>query len=155
MIEIKTILLTTDFSDTSLVAFGPARDLAQRFGAKIVLAYVEADRVPPMVIEGTSLGFEDILKHQRERAAERLQQFAAEHLGPDVEVEPFVSIGAPHLEIVHLAEKHNADLIVMATHGRGFISHAILGSTTERVLRRAPCPVFVVREKQKAVAQSA
>lgn len=155
MIDIKTILLTTDFSETSLTAFGAARDLASKFGAKIVLAYTEADRVPPMVIEGTSFGFEDILEHQRVRAAERLKQFATEHLGTDVTVETTVAVGTPHVEIVHMAERYGADLIVMATHGRGFISHAILGSTTERVLRRAPCPVFVVREKRPAVAQSA
>jgi nucleotide-binding universal stress UspA family protein len=51
------------------------------------------------------------------------------------------------MEIVRLAEERQADLVVMATHGRGFISHAILGSTAERVLRRAPCPVLIVRER--------
>jgi nucleotide-binding universal stress UspA family protein len=61
-------------------------------------------------------------------------------------VEPLVAMGTPHVEIVRLAEEQGADLIVIATHGRGFISHAILGSTAERVLRRSPCPVLVVRD---------
>lgn len=57
-----------------------------------------------------------------------------------------VPLGIPHVEIAHLADECGADVIVMATHGRGFISHALLGSTTERVLRQAPCPVLVVRD---------
>ena len=57
-----------------------------------------------------------------------------------------VRSGTPHTEIVGLAEELRVDLIVMATHGRGFISQAILGSTTDRVLRHAPCPVLIVRE---------
>jgi len=150
MQEIKTILLTTDFSETSTVAFDYARDLARRFGARVVLAYVEPDRVPPMVVEGSAFGFAEILELQKEKASERLAAFAGEHLGVDVDVEPVVAVGTPHVEIVRLAEEHAADLIVMATHGRGFITHAILGSTTERVLRRARCPVFVVRERRAA-----
>ena len=154
MPEIKTILLTTDFSDTSKIAFASARELARKFGARILLAYTEADRVPPMVIEGTAFGFEDVVRHQHDRAVERLAEFAEANFA-DFEVETLVTVGTPHAEIVRLAETHGVDLIVMATHGRGFISHAILGSTTERVLRRAPCPVFVVREKREQAARSA
>jgi nucleotide-binding universal stress UspA family protein len=144
--DIRTILLTTDFSDTSKKAFEPALTLAQRFGAKIVLAYVEEDRLPPLVIEYMAVGVEEILGQQREIASDRLNELAAT-LPADVgEVETVVALGTPHVEIVRLAEEHEADLIVMATHGRGYISHAILGSTAERVLRRAPCPVLVVRD---------
>jgi nucleotide-binding universal stress UspA family protein len=60
-----------------------------------------------------------------------------------------VGLGVPHLEIVRAAEERHADLVVMATHGRGFFSHAFLGSTTERVIRRAPCPVLVVHATTK------
>ena len=70
------------------------------------------------------------------------------------EVVTEVPRGSPHIEIVRLAEERGADLIVMATHGRGFISHAILGSTTERVVRRAPCPVLVIRRPESAGAES-
>jgi nucleotide-binding universal stress UspA family protein len=144
--DIRTILLTTDFSDTSKKAFEPALTLAQRFGAKIVLAYVEEDRLPPLVIEYMAVGVEEILGQQREIASDRLKELAST-LPADVgEVETVVALGTPHVEIVRLAEEHEADLIVMATHGRGYISHAILGSTAERVLRRAPCPVLVVRD---------
>ena len=71
----------------------------------------------------------------------------AEHFLKHVEAEPLVAFGIPHKEIVDLAGKRSVDLIVMATHGRGFITHALFGSTTERVLRRAPCPVLTVRDQ--------
>lgn len=143
MSRIKRILVTTDFSDTSRKAFALAAETAAKFGAKLVLAHVEEDRLPPLVLEYTEVDLGEILKRQEERAREKLNELAPE-LGPDVQIE--VASGTPHTEIVRLAQELQIDLIVMATHGRGFISHAILGSTTERVLRHAPCPVLIVRE---------
>jgi nucleotide-binding universal stress UspA family protein len=148
MKDIRTILLTTDFSDTSKKAFAPAITLAKRFGAKILLAYVEEDRLPPLVVEYMAVGVEEILSQQADLAGERLRELIERELADCDQVEPMVSMGAPHVEIVRLASDWNADLIVMATHGRGFISHAILGSTAERVLRRAPCPVLIIREQE-------
>jgi nucleotide-binding universal stress UspA family protein len=144
--NVKTILVTTDFSETATKAFAPARTLAEKFGAKVVLAHIEPDRLPPIVVEYAAVGVNDILRDQRKRARERLVQLSAEHFGSEADVDTIVTDGTPHVEIVRLAEQRRADLIVMATHGHGFISHAILGSTTERVVRRAPCPVFVVRD---------
>lgn len=140
--QIKTLLLTTDFSDTSKAAAPWARELAHRFGARILLAHVHEDRLPPFVVEYGQTGFTEILERQRKRAVELLEELAAD-IGSNVETQ--VLDGIPHVEIVRLAETRGVDLIVMATHGRGFISHALMGSTTERVLRRAPCPIFVVR----------
>lgn len=146
MYDIKTILLTTDFSDTAARAVEPALVLARRFGARLVLTFVEEDRLPPLVVEYMAVGVEDVLSQQVDRARTRLEEFAADRL-PDVEdLELVIGVGTPHVEIVRLAEQKHADLVVIATHGRGFISHAILGSTAERVLRRAPCPVLVIRE---------
>jgi nucleotide-binding universal stress UspA family protein len=146
MDDIKTIVLTTDFSDTSVLAFDLARTLGSKFGARIVLTYVEEDKLPPLVVEYMAVGVEDVLDQQVARAKSRLQECAAEHLAGFPQVELVVGVGTPHIEIVRLAEERKADLIVMATHGRGFISHALLGSTAERVLRRAPCPVLIVRQ---------
>jgi nucleotide-binding universal stress UspA family protein len=120
--------------------------LAKQFGASILLTYVEEDRLPPLVVEYMAVGVDEILGQQMDRATERLGKSVAE-LAAEVErVEPLVAMGTPSVEIVRLAEEHDVDLIVIATHGRGFISHAILGSTAERVLRRAPCPVLIVRD---------
>lgn len=148
--EIKNILVTTDLSATSTKAFEPARDLAAKFGAQLHVAYVEEDRLPPLAVEYSTVGLEEILRMQSEQANTRLREFVAEHFGKDSGAKLKVLTGSPHIEIVRHAELCRADLIVMATHGRGFISHAILGSTTERVLRRADCPVFVIRDKGDA-----
>ena len=143
---IKKILVTTDFSETSYRAFKLGGETAKKFGAKLILAHVEEDRLPPLVLEYTDVDLAEILKRQEEHAREKLVEIAPQ-LGPDVQLE--VTSGTPHTEIVRLAEDLGVDLIVMATQGRGFISHAILGSTTERVLRHAPCPVLIVRESEQ------
>lgn len=143
MDEIRTLLLTTDFSETSKAAIPWARAMAAKFGARILLTHVHEDRLPPFVVEYGQTGFTEILDRQRKRAVELLAEFARE-VGDDVET--LVVDGIAHAEIVRVATERRVDLIVMATHGRGFISHALMGSTTERVLRRAPCPVLSVRD---------
>lgn len=147
MREIKTILVTTDFSDTAKAAFPWARDLARRFGAKLILAHVHEDRIPPFVVEYGQTSYAEILDRQRERAAELLVELARD-LGEGVETQ--VADGIAHDGIVRLAQERKVDMIVMATHGRGFISHALMGSTAERVVRRAPCPVLVMRDDSAA-----
>lgn len=143
MSEFRKILLTTDFSDTSKLAFGHARALAESFGATIVLTYVEEDRVPPFTVEYAGVQFQEIVDAHRKHATEALEKIAAEEF-KTVNVETRVGLGIPHREIARLAESEGVDLIVMATHGRGFISHALFGSTTERVVRHAPCPVLTI-----------
>lgn len=148
MSNFKTILVTTDFSDTSKHALPVAFEMARKYEAKVVLAYVEEDHLPPLVVEYAAAGYDDILKQQRHRAAEQLKQIANDQFKA-VPTTTRVATGAAHVEIVELAREIGADLIVMATHGRGFFSHAVLGSTTERVVRRAPCPVLIVRKNEK------
>ena len=105
--------------------------------------------MPPLVIEYPGIGFDDMMQHQREQATEHLGRLVEEQLGKELETEFRIIDGIAHVGIVQLARELEADLIVMTTHGRGFFSHTILGSTTERVVRRAPCPVLVVREEHK------
>lgn len=145
MSEFKTILLTTDFSETSLHAFGPALSVAEKFGARLLLVYVEEDRLPPFTGELGSVRVGDILEMHRERATKEIGLLAEAHLAGRVDYETIVVPGVPHREVVRIAEERDVDLIVIATHGRGFITHALFGSTTERVVRRAPCPVLTVR----------
>jgi nucleotide-binding universal stress UspA family protein len=148
MSEMKTIMVTTDFSNTSKMAFPYARELAQKYGAKVVVTYVEETRLPPLVIEYATAGVDDIIRRQQERATEQLEQLVEDQLA-DIDTSIQVIDGTAHVDIVRLANELDIDLIVMATHGRGFITHTILGSTTERVVRRAPCPVLVIREPNK------
>ena len=147
MLKINTILLTTDLSPTSGAAFEAATTLAEKFGAIIIVAYIEDDHYLNMVSDhvAVSMDVEQVWNVQHEMSKVRLADFVETHLPTKLEVIREVRRGIPHVEIVRLAEDHHADLIVMATHGRGFLSHAVLGSTTERVIRSAPCPVLSIR----------
>jgi len=143
MKAIKSILVTTDFSETSYAAFDLVREVSGKFGARIVLLHVLDAQLPPLVFETSGIGIGQLEKTRADQAAARIKEVAAQ-LGTDVETK--VVTGIPHLEIVRFAEDNGIDLIAIATHGRGFFSHAILGSTTERVVRRAPCAVLTVRD---------
>ena len=146
MNEIRSILVTTDFSETSKKAFPSAKMLAGAFGAKILVVHVEENSVPPLVIEHIAVSLDEIQRRQKEYARQELNRLTDDEFGKELDVETMVVDGTPHSEIVRLAETLEPDLIVMATHGRGLISQALLGSTTERVVRHAPCPVLVVRD---------
>jgi nucleotide-binding universal stress UspA family protein len=147
MKDIRTILLTTDLSEISKQAVDVAAMLAKKFDAKVIVTYVGELFQPHMEQYWAPGDFETIKTDAFERAKSQLAEFAARSSWDSIPVELVVPVGVPHVEIVSLAEERGVDLIVMAPHGRGFVSHLILGSTTERVLRHAPCPVLVVREK--------
>jgi nucleotide-binding universal stress UspA family protein len=141
----QTILVTTDLSDTSKSAFPLANMLASTFRAKVIVVFVQEEVMPPFVGEYAQTGIQSFLDEQREQAARELERFAAEQMATVAARETVVAAGVPHAEICRLAAERGADVIVMATHGRGFLGHALFGSTTERVLRRAPCPVLTVK----------
>jgi nucleotide-binding universal stress UspA family protein len=138
----KNILITTDFSETSQTAFALAQQVAEKFDGSLTLLHVQELHLPPLVYESAGTGVGQIEREHKELAKSRIREIAQQLGGTP----NHVVIGTPHIEIVRFAKEHDIDLIVMATHGRGFFSHAILGSTTERVVRRAPCPVLTVRD---------
>jgi nucleotide-binding universal stress UspA family protein len=139
----KTILVPTDLSTPSMDAIRHAATLADRVGSRVILTYVMEDRLPPMILAHTTETEEQLLDRHREHARNALVDVAAD-LFPGRKVECIVRQGADHAEIVALAREIGADLIVMGMHGHGFLVHALAGSTTERVLHHAPCPVLVV-----------
>ena len=141
----NTLLVTTDFSEISALAFPPAKMLAQTFGAKIIVVYVQEEIMPPFVGEYAQTSLQGILDDQRDTLGEELRRFVEARIGPGIETDTVIGSGVPHTEIARIAGERGADLIVLATHGRGFLGHAIFGSTAERVVRRAPCPVLTIR----------
>jgi nucleotide-binding universal stress UspA family protein len=145
MSEFETLVVTTDFSETSRRAFAPALAIARRFASSVVVVHVVEDRLPAFVDEFSAIPVDEILDSQARRASEELERFVKPHESSGVTIERVVLRGTPHLEIARIAAERGAGLIAMSTHGRGFISHALFGSTTERVVRRAPCPVLTVR----------
>ncbi len=137
-----TVIVTTDLSDPSVCALTQAADLAERLGSRLILVYVVDDRLPA-AIEARVGDPDALLRQHRDHAESNLKKLVAERLaGRDVET--VIRQGTAHQEIVRMAEERKADLIVMGMHGHGFLVHALAGSTTERVLHKAPCPVLVV-----------
>ena len=148
MSEYGTLVVTTDFSETSRGAFAPALAIARKFASDVVVVHVVEDRLPAFVDEFAAIPVDEILDSQARRAAQELERFTKPYEGAGVALERVVLRGTPHLEIARIAAERGAWLIAMSTHGRGFISHALFGSTTERVVRRAPCPVLTVRSPE-------
>ena len=81
------------------------------------------------------------------RSTETLQQYAVEHGAVTLRADAITKVlhGRPYKEISQYAQEMLIDLIVMATHGRGGLAHALLGSTADKVVHNAPCPVLTVR----------
>jgi universal stress protein A len=143
--EIRLILAPTDFSEFSKQAVAYALVLAQTFRAKLLLLHVV--ELPAYPIEGlvpSTMGA-TLLEDLERQASLELAQALPETLDPKVEVIRQVVVGIPYRTIVEVAAAENAGLIVMATHGRAGLSHLVMGSVAERVVRMAPCPVLTIR----------
>jgi nucleotide-binding universal stress UspA family protein len=146
MLHMKRILVPTDFSEHSHHALRFATDLAQKFGARLVLLHVVSDEalimmskahVPPYPVDKV---FEDLTAEVREQYTGQVPKAVRKA----VEAEILVLPGVAFLEIIRAARVKEADIIVMATHGRTGLSHALMGSVTEKVVRKAPCPVLSI-----------
>jgi nucleotide-binding universal stress UspA family protein len=130
-----------DFSDTSAVAVQYAVELARNFGARLYVLHV-GDHAVNEFEEEFPIGLEDALADRvRERLLRIVTPQEKAELNPEFAVRP----GTPAPEIVQYAIDQDIDLIVMGTHGRGFVGHALMGSVAEKVVRTAPCPVLTVR----------
>lgn len=149
----KTILVTTDLSDESKVAFSVARDYAKALGAKIVLLSVIED--PSQAAMVYALDFPvypdpDIYKQLVGRINSELKNLCQTHFA-DVPNEYIVreAAGAVYSEIAQFGKERGVELIIMGTHGRTGVSRILLGSVTERVIREASCPVLTVPAKSR------
>jgi nucleotide-binding universal stress UspA family protein len=144
----KTIVVPTDFSELSKVAFPHAHALAKAWGAQMVLAYVVPPESYPMYhVVGVS-GFPNLREEVRKSATARLEALAAE-LGDGVHVSVECCEGRVFEQVEDLALQRGAGLIVVATHGRSGVKRALLGSNAERIVRTSPIPVLSVRAEEE------
>jgi nucleotide-binding universal stress UspA family protein len=134
-----------DFSEPSHQALVDARALAAFFGAELVLLNVISDYYYTNELSGAAISIRDLMPDVEERHLELLKRAVALGKGPQVPVTYQAVLGSPLETIITCAKERQCDLIVMGTHGRGGLGHILLGSTTERVLRLAACPVFTVK----------
>jgi nucleotide-binding universal stress UspA family protein len=151
----RRVLVPLDFSEHARKALGYALALARQFGATLVLMHVIEPMVYPADFGYTPLP-DNALEQDFEREARtRLAAIAAEQAAAGFQVEHLVRIGKPYHEIALAATERRADLVVLTTHGYTGLTHVLLGSTAERVLRHAPCPVLVVRDPAPDSGQAA
>jgi universal stress protein A len=140
---IRTILVPVDLSEPSKKALRYAFALAQQFDAKLILLYaVEPVATPDFAYHPLMIETEKVVA----AAEERLKKLCAEEVIEPSRIEKtLVRKGVAHDQITDAAKSSKADLIVIATHGHTGLKHVLLGSTAERVVRHASCPVLVVR----------
>jgi nucleotide-binding universal stress UspA family protein len=145
---IARILVPTDFSVQSEAALAYARAIAERFGASIHLLHVLEDPYATSAYATEVYGYrptglkETWQKNAEEKLGSALSQADRTRFGATTAV----IFGRPAAAIVEHAGQHGVDLVVMGTHGREGVTHLLLGSVAERVVRTAPCPVLTVRE---------
>ena len=151
MEQIKKILAPVDLSNLSKLGLRHALDIAQSQGAEVIVYNVISVEETPFpqgdeawVASQTEL---PKIKKTLEERRKLLESFVADSLGGQViagQIRQVVEIGTPYRKIITKATEEGADMIVMSTHGRTGLLHMLIGSVTEKVVRRAPCPVLAV-----------
>lgn len=141
-LRLHRILVPIDFSECSRKALQYAASFARQFQAELMLLHVVE---LPVV---TGLPAEPMLPEMEapEDTAAELGAWAKQ--SGVAGAKAVVSTGPAYAEIVDTADEGNVDLIVIGTHGRRGLAHLLMGSTAEKVMREAPCPVLVVRERE-------
>lgn len=147
MFRPKNILVPTDFSEPSERALQQAVELAKEFGSSIHLVHVttqDADHMPMFFLDDEKVG--EIKKHLEEYNNQLMQNKIDKYLrGQNIEYSVYFKSGSPYDEILRLADKLKTDLIVISSKGKSALEGFFFGSTTEKVVRKANCSVFVVR----------
>jgi nucleotide-binding universal stress UspA family protein len=148
--RIRTILVPIDFSPHAQEAMAWAVDLARRYDATLVLAHV-VQPVPWLAApDGMAFTPADIVASTRRELLDALEQTRRSVVAAGVRAEAELLDGSPAHEIAVLARRIDASLIVMGTHGRTGLQHALLGSVAEKVVRHSSCPVLTVRMRASA-----
>jgi nucleotide-binding universal stress UspA family protein len=155
MPQIESILCPVDFSDFSVNAYEYALSLAWHYKAKLFLQHVLYSLASSFAAYGGDTdSYAKSSQRLRTDTEEKLQQFAKRHAQSAIRPQCFVQDGSVTDLILSLAEERAVNLIVMGTHGLRGIDRLMVGSVTERVLRRARCPVLAVRKPVHHVVRS-
>ncbi|HEY2827069.1 MAG TPA: universal stress protein [Pirellulales bacterium] len=144
-IQLQNICVPVDFSDTSGAALNYGKALAEAFGAKLHLLHVLVNWIPDGDFPVSPQVYVELEKSARKQLESQLTKQELEKYRAQLEL---ISGTSEFVEIVRYARDKNIDLLVMGTHGRGPIAHMLMGSVTEKVVRKAPCPVLTVRHPE-------
>ena len=144
--EIKTILCPIDFSEISANALEYAVFLASHHHAELLILHVVEQLHEFEHYQILVLTPQELAEEMEKQAHEKLTKLT-EQIKKTIKVETVVRQGKPFVEIIKEAKEKDMDLSVMASHGRTGVSHMLMGSVAEKVVRKANCPVLIVRDK--------
>ncbi len=149
---IERILVPVDFSAVSLQALEYAIDFHKPLKAELVILHVieQFYYATPTDLYGPSINVGMLMEEQQRAAREQLAQLAEQLAKRRVRCRTLLQTGSSYQRIIGVAKRVKADLIVMSTHGRTGLSHILMGSTAERVVRTAPCPVLTLHTYRQA-----
>jgi len=145
VIKLKKVLVPTDFSDSARHALTYGISFAKEYGAELVLLHVVENLTVGYASDLFPVPMAEVFQEISGYAKAELARLGEEARGRGVTVQELVVQGKPSVEIIRFAAENQVDMIVLGTHGKGVLDQALFGSTTERVVRRAPCPVLTVR----------
>jgi nucleotide-binding universal stress UspA family protein len=153
VIDIKSVLAPTDFSSHSEKAVRFACSLAERFEAELHLVHVLSEIIPagpdPLLMPVMPPQF---YEESEARARETLKRLLQPSWGKPASITTAIRWGSPVEAIVDYCKEMAIDLLVIATHGRTGLSHVLLGSVAERIVREACCPVLTIRDIKKTAS---
>ncbi len=143
----KKIIFTTDFSDPSDEAFSYALSMAKNYNARLIILNVVDTTMDAAGFYLPHLSFENFDKDMDYAAMKLMEKRYKKRFGAFKKYEYVVLRGRAYKEIIKYSDKKKADLVVMGTYGHSGVDRLIFGSTTERVLKMAKCPVLAIRPK--------
>lgn len=145
---VDKILLPTDFSEHGKYAVPWAVDMAQKYGAELHVIHVFDEGAFEAFYFNYAGETEEYFEKVRRGFQEEVDNYLADFDTDGLSIVPVLSNGNPFVEVVKYAKENGVDIIVMGTHGRTGMAHALLGSIAEKVVRKAHCPVLTVRSPE-------
>ena len=147
--EIKKILFPTDFGAGAAVSAPAARELAERYGAKLYVMHVLYDLASDAWLYGTHFDTGALYDEMKKNARAELDALTEKYFS-GLDVESVLEFGTPYEDIIWFAQEKEVDLIVIGSHGKKGLGRVLFGSTAMRVVKNAPCAVFTIRVKAEA-----
>jgi nucleotide-binding universal stress UspA family protein len=145
VIKLKKVLVPTDFSESARHALTYGISFAREYEAELTLLHVVENLTVGYASDLFPVPMAEVFQEISGYARTELAKLGTEARAKSITVEEVVIQGKPSAEIMRFARETEVDMIVLGTHGKGMLDQALFGSTTERVVRRAPCPVLTVR----------
>ncbi len=147
--KINKVVVPIDFSDYSKSSLKYAVNFAKYFNASLILVYVVEPIIYPPDFSMGQIAIPTPGLEMDKRAEEELTKLAEKEIPSGLSVKKIIKTGKPFVEIIETAAEEDADLIIIATHGHTGVEHILFGSTAEKVVRKASCPVLTLREPAK------